>query len=758
MKKFFILFAATCIASAAWAQVTAEADPGEITFNGKSAPTSYHFSSVAKIKAFLDEKELPRLSQTEADRLAEHLFEPLEIVSGFNRDVIAEDTVKLDRLKNDGTPAGGQQLVTIAGKKRNGDHLVQSYYVQDADIANIKSAENPDGTNTFFKTQYISYSYASQNVITAIQGTNNKDNRFNCRAGFPEPNAEGVRRVECIADGPNDAYVGLHWHLAPYEELNALCLRKGIAGSNDGTERTGFFEFKNVGCYQELYFLVAATGSSGDTRILYTTVTYSDGTTDHRSFTFDDHANILKKISGKVGSEDKTVYDTTAYREKAACHDNFGTYSVSENSGVICLRDSADGKGTQKSYKIWHSQFTSYAIVCEMEVETHKLIDRIDFTTQDPENKKNTSDGISLVIFAVTGKVANIAAPDANPAPHSRAPMRTSNITSESFDVEWDEVSGAASYRLDVATDEDFHHMVGGYNNMTVNGTSAHVDGLDDENEHEYYWRVRSVDASGGQSASSAPRKTVLVGGTAPSTHETGDAIEADLQNLINVAVPSITITRTLYKDGDFNTLCLPFDLSAEALAASPIAGCELYEFVGAKVLGSSQLDIEMRRTNDLVAGVPYLLKWPNTNEVISELVFHNVTITKSKGDTIIGVNDEERTALVRFIGNLDQQYLGNGNKNYLFLGANNTLYWPNTDNNMYGFRAYFDIPSLRSTPAASPVRQGMPARIVLQEQVATGVENTSAKFGGSEKHLENGELVIIRDGIRYNVMGLQLR
>lgn len=748
MRKLFTLLAGMLIASAAWAQETADADPGEITCDGKSV--AYHFSSVDKVYKYLDERE--KRTQTEADRLAEHLFEPLEIISGFNRDIIAEDTVKLDILKNDGTPAGGQ-LVTIAGKKRNGDHLVQSYYVQDAQIANIKSAENPNGTNTIFNAQYISYSYATENVLKLVQ--NQPKGTRNTRAGFPEPNAEGIRRVECIADGPNNAYVGLHWHLAPYDNLNALCLRKGIAGSSGGTERTGFFEFKNVGCYQKLYFLVAATGSSGTNRILYTTVTYSDGTTDHRSFTFDDHAYIIKKITGKVNGVDKTVYDTTAYREKAACHDNFGTYSVSDDSGVICLTD--NNNENQKSYKIGHYQSLSYAIVCEMDVETHKLIDRIDFTTQDPEGKTHTSDGISLVIFAVTGKVANIAAPDANPAPHSRAPMRTSNITSESFDVEWDAVAGADSYRLDVATDEDFHNMVGEYNNMTVNGTSAHVEGLNDPDDHEYYWRVRSVNASGGQSASSAPRKTVLVGGTAPSTHETGETIEADLQDLINVAVPSITITRTLYKDGDFNTLCLPFDLSASALATSPIAGCELYEFVGAKVLGSSRLDIEMRRTNNLVAGVPYLLKWANTGEKLTELIFYNVTITKSKGDTIVGVNDEEER-LVRFIGNLDQQHLGINNKNYLFLGANNTLYWPNTDNNMYGFRAYFDIPSLLSSPAASPVRQGMPARIVLQEQVATGVENTSAKFDGSEKHLENGELVIIRDGIRYNVMGLQLR
>ena len=226
----------------------------------------------------------------------------------------------------------------------------------------------------------------------------------------------------------------------------------------------------------------------------------------------------------------------------------------------------------------------------------------------------------------------------------------------------------------------------------------------------------------------------------------------------MNTSLSSFTIHRTLFKDGSFNTLCLPFALTKSEIATSPIAGCELYEFVGAKVLGSSRLEIEMRRTESLVAGVPYLLKWPNTNETISELVFHNVTIPNEKGDTIVGVQDDERTALVRFIGNLDQELLGLNNKNYLFLGPDNTLYWPNDGTKLKGFRAYFDIPSLVSTPAASPVRQGMPARIVLQEQVTTGVESVRKDGEQSAKVFEKGQFLIIREGVRYNMMGQLVR
>ena len=39
-------------------------------------------------------------------------------------------------------------------------------------------------------------------------------------------------------------------------------------------------------------------------------------------------------------------------------------------------------------------------------------------------------------------------------------------------------------------------------------------------------------------------------------------------------------------------------------------------------------------------------------------------------------------------------------------------------------------------------------------ENAATGIENTSASFGESEKRLENGQLIIIKNGVRYNAQG----
>jgi hypothetical protein len=602
MKKFFILFAATCIASAAWADA---------------------------------------------------VYEPLEVESGFNRDVIAESL----------------PISTHA----------QSYYLESG----------------------IKYSYGTKSVIQQKMGYANDT------TGFPDDG-----KVVCISQ---QTYPGLFWQLAPYGGPNALCMRQKNQG---GLPDRGVLSFKNIGCYQKLYFLIAAAGSSqaeSIVRELNAIVYYSSGDTTHTSFNFLDHSYV---------TGDKAKYK--------ACHDNF-FHSDNEN----------DKKYTNPN---------AYAVAREMKIDQHQLIDSICLINVS-RSGQNLNPDIAIILFAVTGKTADIAAPDANPEPN-HAPLRATEITQNTVSVEWDAVEGAASYRIDVATDEDFHHMVAGFNNEAViTSPDTVITGLDAD--HEYYWRVRAVDSEGGQSASSAPRRVRTEGTNGPkaTNDDDHDLKINDITPLLNTTT-NLTINRKLYKDGYYNTLCLPFDQSVADLAVetNPLYGFTIYEFDGATKIGEAQLDISVTVTDHIDAGVPYLLEWPTrTNEVLTSLEFKGVTITTDEGRTIGGPDE------VQFVGNISttgENGMENGNRNHLFIGANNELFWPNTSNGLKGFRAHFEVPA--SGPACVP--RNSPARIVVQTNVATGVENASAKFGGSEKHLENGELVIIRDGIRYNVMGLKLR
>ena len=63
----------------------------------------------------------------------------------------------------------------------------------------------------------------------------------------------------------------------------------------------------------------------------------------------------------------------------------------------------------------------------------------------------------------------------------------------EDFTANWNAVTGAASYRLDVSTSDTFATFVTGYEDKTVSGTTDSVSGLDELTT--YYYRVRAVDS-----------------------------------------------------------------------------------------------------------------------------------------------------------------------------------------------------------------------------------------------------------------------
>jgi len=84
---------------------------------------------------------------------------------------------------------------------------------------------------------------------------------------------------------------------------------------------------------------------------------------------------------------------------------------------------------------------------------------------------------------------------DEAPPPTPTATAAT-NVTSSSFRANWNSVSGAIGYRLDVSTNSSFTSFVVGYNNRDVgNVTSFPVSGLSANTP--YYYRVRAYNSHG---------------------------------------------------------------------------------------------------------------------------------------------------------------------------------------------------------------------------------------------------------------------
>ena len=147
---------------------------------------------------------------------------------------------------------------------------------------------------------------------------------------------------------------------------------------------------------------------------------------------------------------------------------------------------------------------------------------------------------------------------------------------------------------------------------------------------------------------------------------------------------------RTLYKDDKWNTLCLPFSLTAEQIAASPLAGCTLMALDGTTSnLTNGTLTLNFTTAESITAGTPYIIKWDGdgTNNIVSP-VFSNVTIDKTMHD--VATSDSK----VTFKGSYDAQSFDAEDKDILFMGGENKLYYPQNGASIGAFRAYFQINS----------------------------------------------------------------
>lgn len=153
---------------------------------------------------------------------------------------------------------------------------------------------------------------------------------------------------------------------------------------------------------------------------------------------------------------------------------------------------------------------------------------------------------------------------------------------------------------------------------------------------------------------------------------------------------------RKLYKDGYWNTLTLPFSLSADKLATTCLAGADIRKFESASWDGGNQkLTINFSESDEIVAGVPYIIRWGTpetaTGEVIENPSFTNVEVAITSQEDI---DDEDYGTEItseglRFEAQLAPVELTSGS-NALVFGNENKLYKPNKNVWVYPTRAYF--------------------------------------------------------------------
>jgi hypothetical protein len=204
--------------------------------------------------------------------------------------------------------------------------------------------------------------------------------------------------------------------------------------------------------------------------------------------------------------------------------------------------------------------------------------------------------------------------------------------------------------------------------------------------------------------------------------------------------IVDVNLTRPLVAS-QYNTLCLPFELDNTQLEKYFGAGYNLEELTSTS-LEDDVLNLTFNKVTALEAGKPYLLK--PADDVSSVMFFDDVTIVKTLSNTV--------TSYVDFKGVYSPTSLEGGNRNLLFLGAGNELFWPASDGEIKAFRAYFEVKGDAQKAAKR-------ARIVKKEDSATGIDQiTNDKSPMTNKILRNGEILILRDGKTYNVLGIECK
>jgi hypothetical protein len=180
---------------------------------------------------------------------------------------------------------------------------------------------------------------------------------------------------------------------------------------------------------------------------------------------------------------------------------------------------------------------------------------------------------------------------------------------------------------------------------------------------------------------------------------------------------------RKLFRDGDWNTICLPFDLTLTGSSfdfgedvENEEKNLEARQLTAASITDKTLNLTFSEPVTTLQAGVPYIIKWAVAPQNIEDPIFLNATIANVAA--CAGSSNEEKVAAfltskgydngvagedrVRFTGTFGWTRFDKTDTSILLLGAANKLYYPEpvydpesgvvATPELGSFRAYFKL------------------------------------------------------------------
>lgn len=221
-----------------------------------------------------------------------------------------------------------------------------------------------------------------------------------------------------------------------------------------------------------------------------------------------------------------------------------------------------------------------------------------------------------------------------------------------------------------------------------------------------------------------------------PNKAYNDSAIAEHLDSTVNVVMPG----RTLYKDDGWDILCLPFSLDSTELEASVLAGCTLMQMDPTRSgISDTTLTVTFEQTHQLVAGYPYLIKWPQA-ENIRHPYFPGVTISSKQPIPVTAADSS-----FSFLGTYNQLFFRAYEPTIMLQGTIDSLYIVKYDRTLGAFCTYYRLAD--NVP--------VPGRIVCNMLYN---DTPTALLGETddqpEKFFRDGHLYIRRRGLLYDVTG----
>ena len=273
----------------------------------------------------------------------------------------------------------------------------------------------------------------------------------------------------------------------------------------------------------------------------------------------------------------------------------------------------------------------------------------------------------------------------------------------------------------------------GGMRGIATDAANLRITGLTKQSAYEV--KVQALNNDGGNWSepfifTTTDNKLTLADNDSELAQKNTDLIE--MWNNVNVV--DVTLAgRTLWKDGGWNTLYLPFEV---VKSASPLVDAEVQRLTSASLVdGTLTLNFSTVGYNSyLVPGVPYIVRWSSGEDLVNP-VFTNAYVSDEHHDFT------STDGKVQFKGIFSPVTLVANDRSKLYFGADNQLYYPASDVTLNAFRAYFQL---------SDGTQGIKE---FKLRFDDGTEESTGIMS-----IENGKLIIENDSDAwYTLSGMRL-